>query len=662
MRLRALILGMIALATFPTITLANPLTTVDSLKTELSHASADTLQARLLADIAWEYRKIDIDSAIVYGTESVRIAHKITDKKISASNLGTLSILYKAQGDYSNALQCAQQSLALRIELDDKRGQAGVLTNMGNICRLMGDYDKAFNHLIKGLKIRENLQDKAGMAASYNSLGSFHSIRGLQEEALTFYNKCLALRKELNQGQGIASVTHNIGNIYYEQGKYESAIHYYTQSLDTYLELEDARGVADAYNNLANAHEQKKEYAKALSLNREALVMREKLGDLQGQLDSYINIGSCHRRLNQESEALKAFHNAEQLAGKIGGEQDRQLIHHQLYATYLQQKEYKDALENFQIFTDLKDSIYSTESEKRIAELETQYQTEKIERELAVANQKLTQEAITRYLLIGGVVILGFALLMGLILLRSYQQRQRAQRELSEHKEQMGRQIIIDLLKEQEVESLNSMLEGQEKERRRIALDLHDGLGGTMAAVKVSLFTLQKKLEGLPEETHNLYTQTQHLLEEACKDVRRIAHDMADNTLQHAGLIPAVTEMCEMLSTSSPFSVQLETSGLGEERLENHMEIHLYRMLQEIFQNVVKHASATQVAVQLTRHADQLNMLVEDNGKGFDYEPGHLQNGMGLANIAARVKKLNGTFQIDSAINQGTTIIIDIPL
>ena len=228
--------------------------------------------------------------------------------------------------------------------------------------------------------------------------------------------------------------------------------------------------------------------------------------------------------------------------------------------------------------------------------------------------------------------------------------------KLAEQQKELKTQKLATVLKEQELTSIDAMIEGQEKERQRIANDLHDDLGGLMATVKLHFNALKEK------QSPELYDKTNELIDEAYDKVRTVAHAKNSGVFAKQGLLKAVNEMADKISASNKITINVVDHGL-ENRLENSLELTLFRIIQELITNTIKHAEATEVTIHITNHEDSLNLMVEDNGKGFN--PSQItktNKGMGISSIDKRVEHLNGTLTIESEKNQGTTIIIDIPI
>lgn len=221
--------------------------------------------------------------------------------------------------------------------------------------------------------------------------------------------------------------------------------------------------------------------------------------------------------------------------------------------------------------------------------------------------------------------------------------------------QEMGKGLLIEknLVQQQRTQAV---LEAEERERVRIAQDLHDGIGQTLAAARMTLgnYVSQKKVDA--EELKN----SLHLLEDSIREVREISHNMMPGSLTKFGLSSALKQFVNKINALDTLKVDLQVVGL-KERLDEKTEMMLYRIVQEIVSNTIRHADATKVSIELIKHDGELILIVEDNGKGFDTENKENQ-GIGLKNIATRVEYLNGYVNFDSMIGRGTSVVVEIPL
>jgi two-component system NarL family sensor kinase len=233
-----------------------------------------------------------------------------------------------------------------------------------------------------------------------------------------------------------------------------------------------------------------------------------------------------------------------------------------------------------------------------------------------------------------------------LLAYRTYKQRQRIQ----QHR-------IRELEKDKLLVVSDSMLKGQEEERSRLAKDLHDGLGGLLSGVKFSLSNM-KDILIVSEENRMVFERSLDLIDTSISELRRVAHNMMPEMLIKFGLDETLKEYCNTLNATKLLTVGYQSLGL-DTRMENSVEIIIYRIIQELLNNVVKHAVASEVTVQIIKEDKRLNIVVEDNGKGFDTTKPENNKGAGLASIRSRVGYLKGQLDIHSETGKGTLVNIE---
>ena len=205
------------------------------------------------------------------------------------------------------------------------------------------------------------------------------------------------------------------------------------------------------------------------------------------------------------------------------------------------------------------------------------------------------------------------------------------------------------------------MIEGQEKERQRLASDLHDSVGATLSAAKLQFDHLSKNKDKL-DELDALFSKTEKLLEDAYTEVRSMAHIKNSGVLAKNGLLPAIQKLAKNASGTNKLHIDVQEFGL-DDRLENSLEITVFRIIQELVTNIIKHANAKEATISVTHHEDSLNIMVEDDGIGFNrLKLSKTDEGMGLDSIERRVEHLEGSMEVDSSEGNGTTIVIDIPI
>jgi signal transduction histidine kinase len=316
-------------------------------------------------------------------------------------------------------------------------------------------------------------------------------------------------------------------------------------------------------------------------------------------------------------------------------------------------KNYQLAFELDKVADNLQDSInelaknavkykaFLEEEKKENAELEVE--------KVSITNERLALEKQSLVLLSVGII----TFLLLLIRFNTYRNKK---------KKELAWKEADNLIREQELNLAYARLEGRNEERERIARDLHDGLGGMLATVKLQFGIVERKIGELESGVFEQINMVSTLLDQSSDEVRRISHNMLSSSLEEYGLRYIVEQLAEDIRQSRQIEVNVDTHNM-EERLDKFLEVKLYRIIQELIRNILKHAKAERIDIQLNRFDDTINFMIEDNGVGFNLEAVKAKRkGIGIENIEKRVEELDGTIKIDSEIGRGTSILIDIPM
>ncbi len=377
---------------------------------------------------------------------------------------------------------------------------------------------------------------------------------------------------------------------------------------------------------------------------------------------SYIRLSAMDAEENNFKNALKYLDSSRNYIDHTSPLRSQLYIHRNSAKYYFELKKYDSAYQFLHKSIKIEHKLKYNQNTLKISELNVKLDTaEKEKKIIQLLNTNLKTEANrlrNRNLLIGSISIL---IVGSIIVLLVYKNTKRKQR-IAEQEREIEIQKTEKLLKDQELTAIDAMISGQEKERQRLANELHDNLGSTLATVKLHFQHLTKnRNNSKTKNIEELYTKTDHLLEEAYQKVRTIAHEKNSGVMANQGLLPAIKKFAKKASNTNTLQIEVQDYGL-EERLDNGLEISIFRMIQELITNIIKHANATEVHISLTNHDSLLNIIIEDNGKGFDSKVSVEKDGMGLKTIEKRIEYLEGTFEIDSTIGKGTNIIINIPI
>ena len=311
-------------------------------------------------------------------------------------------------------------------------------------------------------------------------------------------------------------------------------------------------------------------------------------------------------------------------------------------------------------FIAIGDSVKKEKLQRQMNETEVKYQTEKKQKEiLQLQKDKLAQslsikkKSTLNYFLTGSLAAL---LIAGFLGYRNFRHRQ----QLAKQQDELHHQHISELEKDKRLIAVDAMLQGQEEERGRLAKELHDGLGGLLSGVKFSLINMKDNLIITPDNMA-VFERSLDMLDTSIKELRRVAHNMMPELLAKFGLDEALKEYCNSINATDLVSVKYLSMGMGT-RIERSSEIIIYRIIQELLNNIMKHAAATEAMVQLIKEEGRFSIIAEDNGKGFDTALLNNNKGAGLISIRSRVDYLKGQLDIHSEAGKGTLVNIEFKL
>jgi two-component system NarL family sensor kinase len=315
---------------------------------------------------------------------------------------------------------------------------------------------------------------------------------------------------------------------------------------------------------------------------------------------------------------------------------------------------WQEAKETLSAYIAARDSFINEKATDQLAraEMRQKYKAHEQELEISDLGDRITQERRLRNLVLG---IMLLAIVLAALAWRNW----RFQRRLRLQADALHGHEVSRILKQQEIRTLDAMMKGQELERARVAKDLHDRVGMLLSAVKMQFGALEGRIEKAQASAGAQYQRVAELLDTAVGEVRRISHDMEHGNLATFGLAMALEDLRDAVHVPGKLDVELNIFGLTD-RLDKRLEVAAYRMVQEAVSNALKHAKAEHLSIQATRSEALLNLMVEDDGSGFD--PGKAGDGMGMSNLRARAAEFNGTIRIDSLPGRGTTVVIDLPI
>lgn len=632
---------------------------IDSVVKELAKAKQDTNRVSILRTLANEVGYYDSKKALEYALEGYHLSIKLNYDKGIGSMAYTTGFTYLDMGNHhlsDSFTLIAEQKFQ---QLNDKRNLAKISNVRGNKNYVLGNYWLAADFFTKAAEGFDVAKDTTSSLIAYqNSIAVLGQIKN--------HGKAVSLGKKLLPIAEARKDTLQIG--YTLQALVTDLL--YLDSINeafTYIErlfliattTRDQNLAAEIYSTLGTYYYKTTSFEKAAEYFEISLQKANALDNKNQIVNHYNSLGQAWYRLRNFSKAKDYLLKGMSLAKEYGNKRAQSNIALSLSSLYDSLHDYRNAYTNLLFHAKMTDSILSSETRNYTSQLETQYETNKKENEI-LRLQKVEQEKnfeIKRRTTWLGIGIGLIATLIAILYLirRNYSNKQK----LALQQSALLEEKIKTIEKEQQVSSLQSMINGQETERTRIAKDLHDGLGGIFSTVKMHYSTLHQQTPAVKENP--LYRKTLDLINNAADELRKVAHNMMPEVLLKVGLVEALQDFANNISAGKLLNITLQTFGM-EKRLSSSTEIMLYRIVQELVNNIIKHACATEAIIQINRDGNRLSLTIEDNGQGFDTKEAEEKRSMGIATVKSRVDYLNGKLTIDSRKNIGTTVMIDLLL
>lgn len=641
----------------------------DSLRKVISSTKYDTVRIdamQLLSNYMLKHKMQD-SAGLKLLNEAGVLAEKINYPQGIIQYLLTTGNYHRSKNNWENCISTYNQLLIYCNSVKDdslrERSKMMTLNNLGGIYNFNGDFKESLSYRLKALAIVEKL-----MPENYNN------------RAIIYLNIASDYRQLKIPAKGIEYLNRTAG--FFQQLNERLKMEFFYEYYENYISIDSTAKAVSALDSIQSG------------------LTRFNLSDFQ-QADYALMLAKLrgNNALKQQHdpvEALNQFNLCMTYAWQTHNKQEYNESRYNIGLTYLEKKDYSDAIRNLQEAYDsstaqslnnlafkiagslaeayegsgqlvlannylrkaleLQLKIYDEDKTRELNFIEARYQSEKKEKEITSLRLSNTEKELivtkrNRTILIGGITAGALVLLLGL-LYRTNRQR----RLIAEKDQKLKEDQILFLERQQQVVSLQSMINGQESERTRIAKDLHDGLSGMFSTVKMYLSTLQHEKQDL--KNHITFTKSVELIDTAADEIRRIAHNMMPEVLMKLGLVHAIQDMCSNISAGKLLQVQLQSYGM-DKRLNASTEIMLYRIVQELLTNIMKHAQATQAIVQFNQSENRLVVTVEDNGRGFSLQQSDNRSHAGLETIKSRVNYLNGNITIDSQQEVGTTVIME---
>ena len=636
-----------------------PAMSKDSILHKLQQQPIPEKQIQLLIDLSELYtEESQYDSAYYCAQEAIKIAAKNSLDRAEAEGHYALGYAYDLSGRLDDAVLHYENARSIYAGLDIKQEVANCMNAKGVAAYFKGDFGKALDYYLETLDYVEAYDIKKVMINTLNNLGVIYRITSKNQEAIDIYHKTLNLSRRTQNDKMVAVSFQNLGVAFNFEGVMDSAMFYLDKAVQQYASLGDTLEMGHTFTAIGETH-----YLSAQNYDqaRENLLKGAeflKYGSSQEELSkTYLLLARVERDDGNFSKAMDYFQKGLDLLAGTEREDVRLEFYKEMEVCYHKFNRPDSAYAYLKRYMILYTQIQTADKLKAIEELQTKYETEEKDKEIAQQEVTILKSQRQRNSLIAS--LFGLAVLGGFTI-TWLRRKHTFESQLAQREKELQREKIQKLQQEQKIMALDYILEGEEKERRRIAKDLHDSLGSLLTSAKIQLNQTFKDVSALTENIK--LVKAQEIISDAADEVRRISHDMMPDALVNLGLQVAIEDLVQSIHHPEELKVSTYFFDLDEGVLSDQQQLGLYRIVQELTQNVLKHAQASQLIIQLSQEEEMLQLLVEDDGVGFDPAVMEKEEGIGLKNIRSRVQYLGGSMTVDSKPGGPTLFQIDVPV
>jgi len=622
----------------------------DSLKQVLKHAEGKHF-IEVSNNLCRYFLNSEPDLALNYAYNSLNEAFKNNSASDKIITYNLLGIVYVNKNHYDSAFINFNKSIKLAYLSRDTSQIMSVINNIGFVNYRIGNYQEALTNFYQSLNYYERSNDKPNIATAHNNIGLIYNELKDYAKALSYYLKALDLgKKEKNHSIIISSMT-NIGFLYFRSGEPNKALVYLNKALVYCKKYNDKFNESKIYKEFGIIALANKDYDKAIK----NLEVAEKYNI---KLKNYIELASVYERLSECYLAMNKLDKALELAN-LGLKYSRIVVNKRYLARsynnisniYEKKGNYKKALQYYRKSTATNAEIFDQQKISLIYNMQLQYETEKSAGQIAELNRQKQMQSLIISKRNWQIVVFGVFFVLVLILLYLFYKNKR-------NKQSMELEAAIHSLKQQRA---MAVLEAENRERKRIGEELHESLSQILLLAKLTISSLKINDRYLTIKQKETINNSINLLNNAFEELRNISHNLTPFLLKEKGLTESVRDMLVKVENTNNCRVNFEEVGFNE-RLGSSLETTLYRVIQEVINNIVRHAKASEINFQIIKTEKDLTIMLEDNGIGFEVLKLKESNGIGIRNIYSRIENLNGTVLIDSAIGRGTIFTLIIPL
>lgn len=613
---------------------------VDSLKNKLKTTKEPKEKLNIYDALVKAYINKDIDKSQAYNDTLKKYSQSLNNKKMEMTSIYNNSSISRQRGDLVKGKKQAKTFLSYAISSNDSIEISKANYQLGSINVYLDEKEAAILNFLEALNYLDKNKNESQKAKILNGIAIIYSQTSQYEKSKEYNRKVIDVALKLKDSSLLAISYNGRGITLKNQDSIKKALYYFKKSLNIAEKTNNTRVMGYQYRNIGIIHSIKKDYKQAEPFLEKALMIRRQMkdkstigGSLSDLANVYIETDRLDRAEKYLNEAIAIFKNNKTISNE-------NTMYYYLSTLEAKRGNAEKALEFSDRYYTTRDSLQNIDLQEKINDIDIKYQTEKkdktiLENELKLEKSQAKTQTMT--------ILIISLLLASILLWFIFQQRQKR-----------IQQQLVTIQKEQEVRTLESLIIGEEKERLRIAKELHDGVNGDLSAIKFKLSSLLKM-------NNEIINQAVTMIDNSCQQVRAISHNLVPPSLKNFSLFEAVSNYCENMDSIHEPEIRFQSIG-DPINLNKKIEINIFRIIQELVTNAVKHAEAKTIDIQISNSNDVLLVTVEDDGKGYtSHDLNDDVMGIGLNNLKSRVEYLNSKLDIVSN-SQGTFNTIEIDL
>lgn len=598
-----------------------------------------------IVDVGPEFKALfnEVDDCIENEEEDCLELINTIIEKGKRENVPFLDYLYGRKAFYFwNRQQFDSTIVYSRLSLENpnpvekQRTDVSGYNLMANAYYYKGDLDTAIKNYLKVAAILEDGGNPIHLGYLYSNIAILLGETNNDEKQIEYLKKAYTLLEENNDEHLIATITSNLGLAYYYVKDTANVIKWSKKALELSGLSNDLLAKTQSFLTLSLIE---KDLNKSLQYAEQSVKYADELKNKTHQASAYYRYATVLNELEQPEKALNYAEKAVILAQEIG---DNITLPKASFtaATIAYNLGLKPkASDYYHTYALIKDSISSVENAREINEIQTKYETEKKEKQIAEQKLKIQkQQSNLLYAILGGVLLI---FVLGGIFVYNRKTQQLKLKQLQQEKEKA---------------ILNSFILGEERERKRISYELHDGVAAMIGAANMSL----ESVPHLPEEKRmEQLAKVQEILEHSHRDIRHIAHNLLPTVLEKEGLIQATEQFVSEINETQLVNITVTDRKSNADQHPQQLQLMLFRIIQELINNIVKHSQAQNAQVIFSNSNNGINIEITDDGIGYD-DTTATTGKQGLYSIAQRLKSIGGKFRISKRSRGGTQAKIEL--